>query len=206
MNILHSWWCFCVSAVGLTGEQKPHGGRSHSRPEMFLSLVERFLITAIIKLPSYCHFFVRRKNECDHSYTQDLTILVAWYSLPLFFKCRSLITLPSGTGAETWEYCVAACCWHFNRLYIAAACTKHHPLVHCSCLSVPDMHMPPQTPTRTHAHAQCGCIPRPGSFSLCEGKSFYEELNWLTSSFWNKKRQWKYLMAVPIDYCVLRLL
>lgn len=91
-----------------------------------------------------------QKNKCDHSYTLDLTILVAWYSLALFFKCRSLITLPTGISADMWEYCVAACCWHFNRLYIAAAFPKHHPLVHCSCLSVPDMNMPPQTQTHIH--------------------------------------------------------
>lgn len=164
MNIPHSSWCFCVSSVGLTGEQKPQCGRSHSRPEMFLSLVERILMTAIIKLPSYCNFFPQRESERGHGYTLDLAILVAWYSLALFFKCRSLITSPGGTGAETWEYCVAACCWHFNRLYIAAAAasTKHHPLVHCSCLSVPDMHMPPQTQSLTLSHAQGGCISIPG--------------------------------------------
>lgn len=146
---------FVCLQSGWQENKKPHGGRSHSRPEMFLSLLERFLITAIIKLPSYYDILYGERTSVSTATRwiwPSRLLDILWHC---FFKCRSLITLPSGTGAEMWEYCVAACCWHFNRLYIAAAFPKHHPLVHCSCLSVPDMNMPPQTlprtPTRAHA-------------------------------------------------------
>lgn len=141
--------CVSIQADRRTKTLSPYGKHTN-QAEMCLSSVESFLITAIIKVPSYCGILQVWRNKCEYSYTLDLTILVAWYSLALFFKCRSLITLPTGISADMWEYCVAACRWHFNRLYIASAFPKHHPLVHCSLLSVPDMNMVPPLLSEDH--------------------------------------------------------
>lgn len=94
MNILHSWWCFCVSSVWLTGEQKPHGGRSHSRPEMFLSLVGRFLITAIIKLPSYCDILYAERTSVTTATIWPSRLLdILWHC---FLNVAALLHCPVG--------------------------------------------------------------------------------------------------------------
>lgn len=61
------------------------------------------------------------RSKCDHNYTDQTSTSGLWrYSLPLYFKCLRLITLPTGISALVWEYCVSACCWHFDWLDVGA--------------------------------------------------------------------------------------
>lgn len=104
-----------VSYYKQTGEQKSLGKH---KAEWNVSLAESTCITATIKVPPFCREEAQVWPELHRS---NRCIWVAPYSLALFFKCRSLITLPTGISAAMWEHCAAACCWHFNRLDIAAA-------------------------------------------------------------------------------------